>query len=80
MTAGAAAAGLVVLGVPVATLALSGAPGGAPPGRAPANVPEQPVQIQVGRHSDLQPRASGSPPPPPPRPPPPPPPAAAAAR
>jgi hypothetical protein len=60
MTGSAVAAGLVVLGVPAATLALSGAARG-PQQPAPTNTPEQPVHIQVGRHSDIQPGGSGSP-------------------
>ena len=58
VTAGAVAAGLVVLAVPVTTLALSGAPGN---GKAPAATPnaqEQPVSIQAGRKSDVSPAAS----------------------
>jgi YVTN family beta-propeller protein len=58
VTAGAVAAGLVVLGIPVTTLALSGSAGTGQRPAATPNAAEQPVGIQAGRQSDVAPAAT----------------------
>jgi len=60
VTAAAVAAGLVVLGVPVTTLALTGTPGAVHPAPSPANSPENPAHFQAGRHSVIKKAAGAS--------------------